>query len=79
MSGTGITIGGEGRIVLPAAIRDRRGWVVGTELVALESETGVVLVDRDSLKKAVRAQLAGRDVVTELLDERRVESSRDER
>lgn len=78
MSGTGITIGGKGRIVLPAALRERRGWGVGTELVALESETGVVLVDRDSLKKAVRAQLVGRDVVTELLDERRVESFRDE-
>ncbi|MCU1437114.1 MAG: transcriptional regulator, AbrB family [Naasia sp.] len=77
MGDTRVTIGAKGRLVLPAAIRERKGWDVGTELVAIEGPTGVALVDRDSLKAALRAQLAGGDVVAELLAERRKDAERD--
>ncbi|WP_227411699.1 hypothetical protein [Cryobacterium sp. BB736] len=40
-------------------------------MVAIETEHGVVLTERDELEKLVRDQLAGKDVVKELIEERR--------
>ena len=77
MGDTRVTIGAKGRLVLPAAIRERQGWVVGTELVAVEGPTGVALVDREQLKATLRTQLAGGDVVAELLADRRRDAQRD--
>lgn len=64
-------MGDRGRIVIPAGIRERRSWHTGTRLVAVETPSGVLLADRADLEDLVRRQLAGRDLVTELLDERR--------
>lgn len=64
-------MGDRGRIVIPADIRERRSWHTGTRLVAVETPSGVLLADRADLEDLVRRQLAGRDLVTELLDERR--------
>jgi AbrB family looped-hinge helix DNA binding protein len=71
-------VGNKGRVVLPAELRQRRNWSEGTVLLALETETGVVLTTRDELEKLVRAQLAGGDLVTELLEKRRAESLRED-
>jgi bifunctional DNA-binding transcriptional regulator/antitoxin component of YhaV-PrlF toxin-antitoxin module len=71
MLNTLVTIGADGRLVLPAAIRERKGWDVGTELVAVETDTGVALVSRESLKCLLRTQLTGKDLVAQLLAERR--------
>ncbi|WP_210422565.1 AbrB/MazE/SpoVT family DNA-binding domain-containing protein [Cryobacterium sp. BB307] len=72
MSGTSaMRVGDRGRLVLPADLRQRRNWTEGTTLVAIESEHGVVLTERDELEKLVRDQLAGKDVVKELIEERR--------
>ncbi len=64
-------MGDRGRVVIPADIRERRSWHAGTRLVAVETSSGVLLADRADLEDLVRRQLAGRDLVAELLDERR--------
>ena len=65
-------VGDRGRVVLPAGLRQRRNWPEGTTLIAVETERGVILTRRDELESLVRDQLAGVDVVSELLEERRV-------
>lgn len=72
MSGTyTITVGNRGRVVVPAEVRERAGLVEGTPLVLLDTPTGIVLLTRDQLRDRVRAELAGLDLVGELLAERR--------
>ncbi|MCD2441455.1 AbrB/MazE/SpoVT family DNA-binding domain-containing protein [Agromyces sp. SYSU K20354] len=72
-----VTVGNKGRVVLPTAIRARRNWAEGTTLIAIDTPTGIVLTSRDEAERLLRDQLAGTDVVTELLDERRA-AARDE-
>jgi AbrB family looped-hinge helix DNA binding protein len=72
-------VGDRGRIVLPAELRQRRNWPEGTTLVAVETDRGVILTRRDELESLVRDQLAGRDVVAELLEERRSAAVREDR
>lgn len=73
-----LTVGNKGRVVLPAALRENKNWGEGTTLVALETERGVVLTTRSELQAVVRAQLAGKDIVGDLLRGRRAEASRDD-
>lgn len=63
---------------MPADVRDRAGLVAGTQLVLLEAPTGLVLLTRDQLRDRVRADLAGADLVTELLAERRANAAAEE-
>jgi AbrB family looped-hinge helix DNA binding protein len=72
-----VTVGNKGRIVLPAELRQARGWVEGTVLLLLETEDGVALVTRDELERQVQAELAGAGLVAQLLAERRAEAARD--
>lgn len=72
-------MGDRGRVVLPAGIRERRNWAEGTTLIAIETERGVILASRDELERLVRDQLAGADVVAELLEERRTASQREDK
>jgi hypothetical protein len=62
-------------MVVPAAVRERAGIVEGTVLVLLETAGGLVLLTRDQLRDRVRAELAGADLVTELLAERRANAA----
>lgn len=72
MSGThAVIVGDRGRLVLPAGVRDRHGIREGTELILLETDDGLALLTRDQLKRRVRADLAGRSLVEELLAGRR--------
>lgn len=72
MSGTHtVTVGDRGRIVVPADVRTRAGLTEGTPLVLLETPDGLVLMTREQLRRRVRGELAGLDLVTQLLDERR--------
>jgi AbrB family looped-hinge helix DNA binding protein len=66
-----ITVGDRGRIVLPAEVRVRQDLVEGTPLVLLETPAGLVLLTRGQLRQRVRQELAGSDLVAELLAERR--------
>ena len=73
-----VTVGNKGRIVLPADLRQERGWFEGTVLLLLETEGGVELLTRDELERQVLAQADGTtDVVGELIAERRAEAARE--
>jgi hypothetical protein len=43
-------------------------------LVLIETPTGLILLTREQLKARVRADLAGRDLVRELLADRRAQA-----
>lgn len=76
MSGTySVTMGDRGRLVIPAEVRDRAGLAEGTPLVLLETPAGLVLLTRGQLRDRVRADLAGLDLVGELVAGRRAEAA----
>ena len=64
-------VGDRGRIVVPADVRDRAGLRPGTKLVLLETPSGIVLMTRHQIRDRVREELAGLDLVGELLADRR--------
>ena len=68
---TTVSVGDRGRVVIPAPVRDRAGLAAGTVLCLFETPGGLVLLKRDQLRERVRADLAGLDLVSELLAERR--------
>lgn len=80
MSGTSypVTMGDRGRLVVPAALRQRLHLEAGTPLVMIETELGVVLATREQLKSLVRSQLLGLDLVDELLKDRRRQAGADD-
>ena len=57
--------------MVPAAVRERAGLVAGSTMVLLESPDGLVLLTREQLRDRVRKDLAGLDLVNELLAGRR--------
>lgn len=67
-----VSLGDRGRLVVPAELRARQAWEQGTPLLLIETDRGVVIASREQVKRLVREQLAGVDVVGELLAERRV-------
>jgi AbrB family looped-hinge helix DNA binding protein len=73
-----VVMGDRGRLVIPAGLRERAGLAEGTVLVLLETPTGLVLLTRPQLQELVRADLAGLDLVAELLSERRTEAAADD-
>ena len=79
MSGTHTVLVGErGRIVVPAAVRERVGLVEGTALVMLETSDGLVLLTREQLRARVRDELTGLDLVNDLLADRRRAAQRED-
>lgn len=70
-------LGDRGRFVIPQDIRERHGWGPGTPMVAIDTEAGVVLMSADEGLTWLQARTAGRDLVAELLQERRAESQRE--
>lgn len=58
-------------MVVPAEVRERTGIGEGTVLVLLDTPTGLVLLTREQLRQRVRDDLAGTDLVADLLAERR--------
>jgi len=76
MGGTyNLVVGDRGRLVVPVEVRERVGLEPGTPLVLLETPSGLVLLTRQQLRDRVRAELAGLDLVSELLAERRAAAS----
>jgi AbrB family looped-hinge helix DNA binding protein len=72
MSGTHtVTMGDRGRLVVPADVRERAGLVPGSSLILLETPAGIVLLTREQLRDRVRDELAGLELVAELLADRR--------
>jgi bifunctional DNA-binding transcriptional regulator/antitoxin component of YhaV-PrlF toxin-antitoxin module len=64
-------MGDRGRLVVPAEVRARAGLDEGVVLLLLETPGGLVLITREQARELLRRQLAGSDVVTQLLDDRR--------
>lgn len=64
--------------MVPAEVRERARLVEGTALVMLDTPDGIVLLTRDQLRARVRADLAGVDLVSDLLAERRAAAVRDD-
>lgn len=64
--------------MVPAEVRSRAGLAEGTPMVLVESSDGLVLLTRDQLRERVRRNLAGLDLVDELLLERRHAASRED-
>ncbi len=72
-----VQVGEKGRIVVPASVRSRHGWQAGSTLVVVDTELGVLLADRSALEELVRTRLAGRDLVGELIADRRRDAAAD--
>lgn len=68
-------MGDRGRLVVPTEVRRRRGLTEGTPLVLLDTADGIVLLTREQLQARVRRDLAGLDLVSDLLLERRTQAS----
>ncbi len=66
-----VTMGDRGRLVIPAELRAQAGLTKGTPVVLIAAPGGVLLVGREQLKSLVREDLAGLDLVGELLADRR--------
>jgi AbrB family looped-hinge helix DNA binding protein len=66
-----VTMGDRGRLVIPAELRAKTALTEGTPVVLIDTPGGVVLVSREQLKSLVRADLAGIDLLSELLADRR--------
>ena len=69
-----MVMGDRGRLVIPAELRERAGLAEGTSLILFETPRGLVLLTRPQLQELVRADLAGLDLVGELLAERRADA-----
>ncbi len=72
-----LTVGNKGRLVVPAEVREHRGWQEGAPLIGIETDSGFVLVSRDDARRILRKQLAGHDLVAELIGDRRAEAMSD--
>ena len=68
-------MGDRGRLVVPAEVRLRAGLSAGTPLILLETDGGIVLLTRSQLRDRIRDELAGTDLVTQLLAERRADAA----
>ena len=71
-------MGDRGRLVVPADVRQRAGLSEGTPLVLVEAPTGIVLMTRAQLRRRVDDELAGLDLVADLLAERRAASAHED-
>jgi AbrB family looped-hinge helix DNA binding protein len=72
MNGTyQVRMGDRGRLVIPAELRARAGLTEGTPIVLIATPGGVLVVSQEQLKSLVREDLAGFDLVGELLADRR--------
>jgi len=71
-------LGDRGRLVVPAELRAKQKWEQGTPLLLIETDGGVVLASQAQAKQLVRAQLAGRSLVDELIADRRAAAQQEE-
>ena len=71
-------MGDRGRLVVPAELRTHAGLLPGTQVTLIESPDGIVLLTREQLKRMVRRDLAGVDLVPGLLADRRREAHADD-
>lgn len=73
-----VKVGDKGRVVVPADVRDARGWTKGTTLIGIDTSRGLLLMSREEARRLVREQLSDRDLVQELIDERLADARRED-
>jgi AbrB family looped-hinge helix DNA binding protein len=77
-----VRVGRQGRIVIPAQLREELGLREGETLNARVEDDRLVLESRlavfERLRREFRAGAKGRDLVAELIAERRTEARREE-
>ena len=79
MSGTYTAVMGDrGRLVVPADLRAHLGLDEGAPVILVETSGGVVLMTRDQARQSIVRQLAGADLVTQLLEDRRRDAARED-
>jgi bifunctional DNA-binding transcriptional regulator/antitoxin component of YhaV-PrlF toxin-antitoxin module len=71
-------MGDRGRLVVPSDLRARAGLLPGTPLTLIESPDGIVLLTREQLKRMVRRDLTGVDLVANLVADRRRAAAHDD-
>lgn len=78
---TGVQVGPQGRLVIPAALRRQLGVEPGDILVAHLEEGRLILEKPETIKQRLKARFAklpkGTSLATELLAERREEAQRE--
>jgi bifunctional DNA-binding transcriptional regulator/antitoxin component of YhaV-PrlF toxin-antitoxin module len=72
-----VALGDRGRFVIPSDVRERHSWTQGTPLVALDTDAGLILMSQEEALDWLRSRFEGRDLVAELLAERRTEVERE--
>lgn len=77
-----VTVGPQGRVVVPAPLRRRLGIEAGDVLVARAEEDRLVLERREAILRRIRSRFAsvpkGVSLVDELIAERREEAKREQ-
>jgi len=68
-----VALGDRGRFVIPSEVRDRHGWHTGASLIAVDTDAGLIVMSTDEALAWLQSRLKGRDLVAELLAERRAE------
>lgn len=71
-------MGDRGRLVVPAELRERAGLHEGRPVVLVESTQGLLLLTREQLRDLVRSGLEGKDLVSQLLADRRTAASNED-
>ena len=66
-----MTMGDRGRLVVPAEVRAHAGLEEGVPLLLLETPGGLVLMTRQQARDLLQRELAGSDIVEQLLADRR--------
>lgn len=74
-----VTVGPEGRVLIPASIRHATGLEPGTTVVVRVEGEHVVLIPRAAIRRRLRAMFADvpGSMAAELLADRRAEAARD--
>lgn len=64
--------------MVPLEVRERHGWNDGDSLVAVDTDDGLLVMGTDEALSWLQSRLKGRDLVAELLADRRAEVKREE-
>ena len=64
-------VGDRGRLVIPSALRHSQKWEQGTQLLMLDTPSGVISMTQKQAKRLIKKQIGAGSLVEELLAERR--------
>lgn len=72
-----VALNDRGEMVIPREIRGRHGWDAGMPLIAVDADRGVIVMSIDQALSWLQSRWDGRNLVAELLEERRAEGERE--